>query len=155
MHKEKVNLEKLRRYSEQALNLFFRVVDPYWEKEHKVRLRDSKKDIQAIFNEGLKVMFRGDAPYEARTLNYGIFLHKIVVKHLPVQLWLKCIVSTEAHKGIIRRGGARNCIVAGILANGRFSSYSPSWTIMARPGSPQYDFGCFINDVFLDEFHLK
>ena len=55
MHKENVNLEKLRKYSEQALNLFFRVIDPYWEKEHKVRLRDSKKDIQAIFNEGLKV----------------------------------------------------------------------------------------------------
>ena len=109
------------------------------------------EDVREIYNQGIQISFRGDAPFDTGYQNYVLSYPTKVSKELPVKLKVNCCFSTLNHAGMIKN---RDPIVAGILKEDRFSSFSSKWMKEAPLQSTAYNFGEFVNEIMLDHFDL-
>ena len=114
----------------------------------------TRPDVLRIYEEGLTIQFTGDGFHSAPELNYACFFVK-VSKALPLIVTARCYTSrATSHQDIVHADDIGNLIVAGIITNCRFTSFSSTWLSMVIKNSPPYFFGKYLNDLLLDVYKL-
>jgi hypothetical protein len=144
-----LNLQQLRAYDENALGLLFDTVAGLLKREL------TSAEIIRMYNEGVNIVFTGDGFHRAVNLNYACFYAK-ASKSLPLKLTVRSYTSLGgSHRDIMLSDNIRRLIVAGIITNDHFSSFSSSWVTHVRPNSPRYNLGAYLNRLLLRNHAAK
>lgn len=129
--------------SEESINFVFNLV---------TRLRKkilTRQEVLRVYEEGITIQFVGDGFHSAPDLNYACFFVR-ASKSLPLIITARCCTSRSAsHQEIIHADDIGNLIVAGIITNCRFTSFSSTWLSRVMKDSPPYFFGKYVNDLLL------
>ncbi len=108
-----------------------------------------------MYNEGIKIIFTGDGFRRAADLNYACFYAK-ASKNLPLKLTVRSYTSLGgSHRDIMLSDNIERLIVAGIITNDHFSSFSSSWLTHVKPNSPRYHLGAYLNRLLLRNHAVK
>ncbi len=113
----------------------------------------NKEEVQKIYNQGIKLSFIGNAPLKTKEENYVLFYPTNISKEMPARLKVKCDFSRLNHLGITDKNWGTP-IIAGILNDDRFDSFSSTWLKEAPYRSPAYNLGEAINKIMLKHFQL-
>lgn len=144
-----LDLTKVREYDENALCLLFETIARLWKRELK------SVAISRIYREGIKIIFSGEGFRAAPELNYACFYIKASTK-LPLKLTVRCFTSiNSSHKEIMHSDEIERLIVAGIITNGNFSSFSSSWLTQVNRESAGYYLGAYLNNMLLRIYDIK
>lgn len=141
-----LNLKKLCESDKTTVLYAFRVIEQLRRK--KLCMEEARE----IYNQGIQILFKGNAPLETREQNYFLFYPPHTSKDLPVKLKVTCYFSRSDHLSIINNGSP---IVGGTLNNYRFDVFSATWMKAAPNQSAAYNFGKAINKIMLNHFNLS
>ena len=144
-----LDLTKLRKYDENALCLLFDTIARLWKRALK------SVEISRIYREGIKIIFTGDGFHPSPELNYACFYLK-ASKNLPLKMTVRCFASTNtSHKEIALSDDTERLIVAGIVTNCSFNSFSSTWLTQVNRNSAHYYLGAYLNNMLLRIYNIK
>ena len=106
----------------------------------------NKEVVQEMVNDGICALSIIDDIGEA----WKSFFTNISSKSV-IAIKVNCRFSSLNHAGMVQN---KDPIVAGILKENKFSSFSSTWMKEAPNQSPAYNFGKFVNEMMLDHFDL-
>ena len=144
-----MDLEKLRCYDEGALGHLFCIVEQLWNRKL------SPEEVSRIYREGITVVFMGNGFHSALEMNYACFYAK-ANRRLPLKISVRCFASANtSHKEIIHFDDINRLIVAGIISNGVFRSFSSTWLTHVNPESARCRLGSYLNEILLRSYLLE
>jgi hypothetical protein len=144
-----IETDKLLRYDERALGVFYQVIENLRNK------RLAKEEVLSIYEQGIVFVFTGNGLNYAPELNYALFFNKVRTRS-PLVVTLKCFAGRgESHGEVINHGDRGRLIVAGSVRNGTFTGVSTTWMKDIQPESGKHAFGLFMNDLLLDYYGIK